>query len=228
VEQIVSVDGYAEDANGGIDFFVNENFPADLDAEQLRMLSGVGAIVVGARTYRMFADFWPWADPGSEPVAAPMNQLPKFVVSSTLESAPWGDETRPRLRGDGVGAVSELRRNFDANIIVWGSLTLTDALFRAGEVDLLRLWAMPVLLGAGRSFSPADPRERDDCRRPEPKRSVVAWCCSNTTLRRSLSDHAMGRGTGWSYASRQAGAVTFPRCTKWCCCGTFRIWSAHG
>src|SRR5687767_5775647 len=90
VEQIVSLDGYAEDADGGIDFFVNANWINEADTEQLRMLSGVAAIVFGAKTYRMFADYWPSADPAAEPVATPIRELPKFVVSSTLESAPWG------------------------------------------------------------------------------------------------------------------------------------------
>lgn len=161
VEQIVSLDGYAEDANGSIDFFVNEKFSGDVDAEQLGMLAGVGAIVMGARTYEIFAEFWPWADPAAQAAAAPMNHLPKFVVSSTLQSAPWGDDDSVEiLRGDGVTAVSDLRGKLDAHVIVWGSLTLTDALFRAGAVDFLRLWVMPVLLGAGRSFSPGDPGVR--------------------------------------------------------------------
>lgn len=157
VEQIVSADGYAEDAGGGIDFFVNASWGSDVDDEQLRMLSGVGAIVFGAKTYRMFADYWPSADPTAEPVAKPINELPKFVVSSTLESAPWGaDGSVEILRGGGVAAVRSLRQRFGGNLIVWGSLTLTDALFRAGEVDLLRQRVVPVLLGRGRSIAPED------------------------------------------------------------------------
>ncbi len=69
VEQIVSVDGYAEDADGSIDFFVNADWVNEVDTEQLRMLSGVSAIVLGERTNRMFADYWPTADPVAEPVA---------------------------------------------------------------------------------------------------------------------------------------------------------------
>ena len=66
VEQIVSVDGYAEDANGGIGFFGNASWINEVDTEQLQMLSGVAAIVFGAKTYRMFADYWPRADPAAE------------------------------------------------------------------------------------------------------------------------------------------------------------------
>jgi dihydrofolate reductase len=157
VEQIVSVDGYAEDADGGIGFFVNASWINEADTEQLRMLSGVAAIVFGAKTYRMFADYWPSADPAVEPVATPIRELSKFVVSSSLESAPWGpNDSVEILRGDGVTAVRGLRHRFTGNLIVWGSLSLSDALLRAGEVDVLRLRVLPVLIGRGRSFTASD------------------------------------------------------------------------
>lgn len=157
VEQIVSVDGYAEDALGGIGFFDNASWINEADTEQLRMLSGVAAIVLGARTYRMFADYWPSADPSAEPVATPIRELPKFAVSSTLETAPWGaHDSVEILRGDGVVAVRSLRQRFSGDLIVWGSLSLCDALLRADEVDVLRLRVIPVLLGRGRSFAPSD------------------------------------------------------------------------
>jgi dihydrofolate reductase len=157
VEQIVSVDGYAEDADGGIGFFVNASWINEVDTEQLQMLSGVAAIVFGAKTYRMFADYWPSADPAAEPVATPIRELPKFVVSSSLESAPWGaNDSVEILRGDGVAAVRGLRQRFTGNLIVWGSLSLSHALLRAGEVDVLRLRVLPVLIGRGRSFTASD------------------------------------------------------------------------
>jgi dihydrofolate reductase len=157
VEQIISADGYAEDTNGSINFFVNANWINEADTEQLRMLSDVAAIVLGAKTYRMFADYWPSANPAVEPVSARINELPKFVVSSTLESAPWGvDDSAEVLRGDAVAAVRGLRNRFTGNLIVWGSLSLSDELLRAGEVDVLRLRVIPILLGDGRSFAPSD------------------------------------------------------------------------
>lgn len=158
VEQIVSLDGYAEDAHGGIDFFEADVTRINAaDAAQLRMVSGLAAIVLGRRTYRMFADYWPAADPVAEPIAIALNELPKFVVSSTLDAAPWGSR-RPAeiLHGDGVAAVQGLRERLAGDLVVWGSLTLTDALLRAAAVDVLRLRIVPVLLGRGRSFAPPD------------------------------------------------------------------------
>jgi dihydrofolate reductase len=160
VEQIVSADGFAADADGGIDFFevlVRPDADGEVhlnDAEQLAYVAQADAILFGATTYRMFADYWPGVDPDVERVAEPIARLPKFVVSNTLAAAPWGDGEIEILRGDGVQAVAELKQRF-ATIIVWGSLVLTDALFEAGLVDELHLRVLPVLLGSGRSFTPA-------------------------------------------------------------------------
>ena len=55
-----------------------------------------------------------------------------------------------------MAAVRSLRHRFTGDLIVWGSLSLSDALLRADEVDVLRLRVVPVLLGRGRSFTPSD------------------------------------------------------------------------
>jgi dihydrofolate reductase len=159
VEQIVSADGYAADADGGIGFFEAVDGLDATDHEQLAWLEGVEAILLGANTYRMFAGYWPVADPAVEPVAEPIARLPKHVVSNTLERAPWGDGEIEVLRGDAATSVADLKDRFDA-IVLWGSLQLTDALFEAGLVDELRLRVVPVLIGAGRSFTPASLGQR--------------------------------------------------------------------
>ncbi|RXZ47239.1 reductase [Agromyces fucosus] len=168
VEQIVSVDGYAADLDGGLDFIGTARGGNPNDHDQLAFLADVDAILLGANTYRMFADYWPVADPEVQVVAEPINRLPKFVMSNTLETAPWGDGSIEILRGPATEAVAELKTRHE-HIVVWGSLTLADALFRAGLVDVLRLRVVPVLIGAGRPFTPADlgdrPLELDDVAR---------------------------------------------------------------
>lgn len=158
VEQIISADGYAAERDGSIDFFVNARAINEADLDQLQLLEQVRAIVLGRTTYGMFASYWPDADPRQEPVAAPLNALPKYVISNTLSRAPWGEhgDSATVLRGDGVASVRALRERVDGDLIVWGSLTLCEALMRAGEVDVLRLRMVPVLIGAGRSFCPRD------------------------------------------------------------------------
>lgn len=155
VDQTVSADGFAADRGGDLDFVRQGGDFSATEPEQLRMLDGASAILLGANTYRIFADYWPSADPSVQRAAVPMNTLPKHVVSSTLRDAPWGDLAPAIVEsGDVTVVVERLRDRYDGDIVVWGSLTLTDALFRAGVVDVLRLRVVPVLLGSGRPVAP--------------------------------------------------------------------------
>lgn len=155
VEQIVSSDGFAQDSDGGMKFMTVAE-PDDADDDQLRMLERVDAIVFGRTTYGMFADYWPDADRERYPVAVPIEALPKHVVSNTLEVAPWADGEIAIEAGDGVESLRRLRGQYTGDLIIWGSLSLTDALFRAREVDVLRLRIVPTLIGAGRGPTPED------------------------------------------------------------------------
>ncbi len=159
VEQIVSADGYAASRDGGLEFFGvteggTEGEADEADQDQLEFLEDVDAILLGANTYRMFADYWPTADARLEPVAVPINALPKLVFSNSLSEAPWGATAAEVVDGDPAGAVAALKDRFP-HIVVWGSLQLTFGLFEAGLVDRLRLRVVPALLGFGRSFTPS-------------------------------------------------------------------------
>jgi riboflavin biosynthesis pyrimidine reductase len=75
----------------------------------------------------------------------------------TMLAAPWGTYAPAILeRGDAASAVAAVRDRYRQDIIVWGSLTLTAALFRAGLVDRLRLRSVPRLIGAGIPVAPPD------------------------------------------------------------------------
>jgi dihydrofolate reductase len=156
VEQIITADGFVQDSDGGMKFM--DAAPIDsTDSEQLEMLERVGAIVLGRNTYEMFVDYWPTVDPRDEPVAEKINSLPKHVVSRTIETAPWGGRTAAVVEsGDPVDTLRRLRSEVDGDVLVWGSLQLTDALFRVGLVDVLRLRCIPSLIGSGRGPTPSD------------------------------------------------------------------------
>lgn len=156
VEQIITADGFVQDSDGGRKFM--NAAPIDsTDSDQLGLLERTGAIVLGRKTYEMFVDYWPAVDPTDEPVAALVNSLPKHVVSNTIEVAPWGAHRAAIVEpGDPVAALSRLRTDVDGEVLVWGSLQLTDALFTAGLVDVLRLRQIPSLIGDGRGPTPRD------------------------------------------------------------------------
>jgi dihydrofolate reductase len=155
VEQIVSADGFAAEPDGGLRFMEATMAEGLVDDGQLAMLEDVDAILLGRRTYEMFAGYWPTADAAVEPVAEPIARLPKLVLSSTLERAPWGDGEIEVVRPDptAADAVRALQGRF-GSIIVWGSLSLANALLEAGLVDRLRLRTTPALIGDGLRITP--------------------------------------------------------------------------
>jgi dihydrofolate reductase len=80
-------------------------------------------------------------------VGGRLNTVPKYVVSSTLETPDWNNSTV--LKGDPVGEVSKLKEALDGEIVVAGSFQLLRALMEHDLVDELRLKVFPVVLGAG-------------------------------------------------------------------------------
>ena len=157
VQQFVSADGFAGDPSGEFALFDGAGSSDELDNETLARLESVEAIVLGANTYRMFAAYWPTPDSDQELLAARINELPKIVVSTTLTEAPWGEHDPAMVVADDPAeAVRRLKLDLPGDLIVWGSLTLTDTLFAARLVDIVRIVVLPKVLGRGRSAFPAE------------------------------------------------------------------------
>ena len=156
VHQFVSVDGFAADDDEGFSLFAGDDGSTDeLDNETLARLEGVDAILLGANTYRMFAAYWPTPESDAEILAPRINELPKIVFSTSLSEAPWGPHDPALLvADDAVEAIRRLKLDLPGDLIVWGSLSLTDALFSAGLVDVVRLVVVPRVLGSGRTAFP--------------------------------------------------------------------------
>jgi dihydrofolate reductase len=76
------------------------------------------------------------------------NNMPKYVVSSTLEDAEWNNSTV--LKGDVAEEVGKLRQEQAGDIVVHGSARLVQTLIDHGLVDELRLMVFPIVLGSGR------------------------------------------------------------------------------
>jgi dihydrofolate reductase len=157
VHQFVSVDGFAADDDAGFSLFADHDGSTDeLDNETLARLESVDAILLGANTYRMFAAYWPTPDSDAEILAPRINELPKIVFSTSLSEAPWGEhEPAMVVSDDAVEAIRRLKHDLPGDLVVWGSLTLTDALFSADLVDVVRLVVVPRVLGSGRTAFPA-------------------------------------------------------------------------
>ncbi|MFF1384307.1 dihydrofolate reductase family protein [Arthrobacter sp. NPDC058288] len=107
-------------------------------------MAGMDALLLGRRTYDIFAAYWPHED-GS--IARLFNSLPKYVASRRTPALEWAGSTL--LGPDAVAAVRELRDRHE-NIHVIGSLDFVQTLFAERLFDRLTLWVYPILLGGGK------------------------------------------------------------------------------
>ena len=114
--------------------------------EQTADYAASDALLLGRRTYEVFAASWPQR--GSEVANADwMNNTPKYVASTTVESPEWENTTV--LEGDVREAVSRLKQEDGETMTLNGSATLLRPLLSAGLVDEVRLLLHPVVLGSG-------------------------------------------------------------------------------
>jgi dihydrofolate reductase len=150
VTEFVSLDGVMEDPGGAEGFrYGGWTFEIERGEEgdkfKLDETMAAEALLLGRVTYEGFAAAWPERE---GEFADKFNQMPKYVVSSTLKDPEWGNTTV--LEGDLATAVAELKESQDGEIQVPGSCSLAQALIEADLVDELRLMVFPVVLGTGR------------------------------------------------------------------------------
>jgi dihydrofolate reductase len=150
VTEFISVDGVIEDPGGAEDFkHSGWSFEFDRGEEgnqfKLDETRNSAALLLGRKTYEGFAEAWPSRE---GEFADLFNNMPKYVVSSTLKDPEWTNTTV--LDGDLVDSVSKLRDELDGDIVVHGSGQLVQALVEKGLVDELRLMVFPVVLGSGK------------------------------------------------------------------------------
>jgi class 3 adenylate cyclase len=110
-------------------------------------LAGADAILLGRRTWQIWAAFWPTAT-GDDWLAERINGLPKYVVSRTLRRADWTNSTI--ISGDIAAEVAKLKAQPGGELVVYGSPDLVDELLRHDLVDEYRLLVYPVILGSGK------------------------------------------------------------------------------
>ena len=156
VTEFVTLDGVAqapgapdEDREGG---FPHGGWQAPLLGEEagaamFAQATSMRALLLGRRTYEIFAGYWPKA-PAEIPFTGLLNAVPKYVASRTLaEPLEWAGSSL--VTGDLAAGVTALKERH-AEVHVIGSLGLVQSLLRHGLVDRLNLWVYPLVLGSGK------------------------------------------------------------------------------
>ncbi|NGP07630.1 dihydrofolate reductase [Rhodococcus sp. 14C212] len=121
-------------------------------AELHRQDSESDALVLGRRTFEDFRGYWPGRTDDPTGISAYLDQVQKYVVSSTVTDPQWQHTTV--LSAEPLAAIRALKARPGRDIVVTGSISLCHALIEAGLVDEYRLFVHPVVQGRGRRLFP--------------------------------------------------------------------------
>ena len=141
VYELLSLDGVAEDP----DSFITE-WDDVMDANLAAVIAAQDAVILGRRSYREWAEFWP--DSKIQPFAAFINGVTKHVATSTPLDQEWANAMA--LDGGLVEFVRDLKQQPGGDIGVHASISVAQALLAADVVDELRLVIAPRIVGRGR------------------------------------------------------------------------------
>lgn len=148
VHEFITLDGVIEDPRWTMDYPFDPKMGAAIGA----IMGASRGLLLGRRTYEMFAPAWSGRTAEQDPGAPFMNNSTKYVVSSTLRSADWSNSVI--LGPYSAEAIRGLKDSIDGDLYVSGSATLVGALLADGLVDELHLFVFPLTLGAGLRLFP--------------------------------------------------------------------------
>ncbi|MBY8828968.1 dihydrofolate reductase family protein [Hephaestia mangrovi] len=109
------------------------------------LFGGAYDLLLGRKTYEIFAAYWPYVDDGN-PIAKGFNAATKYVLTRGDDPLPW--ENSHRLAD--IAAVAALKQGDGPDLIIQGSSTLYPTLLEAGLLDQLTTLTYPVVLGPGK------------------------------------------------------------------------------
>jgi dihydrofolate reductase len=109
-------------------------------------IAGEFDMLLGRRTYQIFAGYWP--DHDDDPIGKAFNKATKYVVTRSLQQLDW--KPSHRIGGDVANDVRQLKASNGPELHIWGSSNLLQTLIAADLIDEHRIWVFPVLLGGGK------------------------------------------------------------------------------
>ena len=122
-------------------------FDDSLDQAMLGQLRPPFDVVLGRKTYEIFAAYWPYQNSEENPIAASLNTAKKYVASHTLQKLDWQHSTL--LQGDVAHELQTIKQQDGPALQVHGSANLVQTLLKHDLVDELLLMIFPITLGTG-------------------------------------------------------------------------------
>ncbi len=141
--------GPDEDPSGGFSLggWTAPYFDDDLGDMAKKQLDTPFSLLLGRRTYEIFAAYWPYVD-AKNPFTGPFNSAKKYVASRTLRSLGWSNAEL--IKGDVAKEVKKLKEQAGPELHVYGSGNLIQTLMKHDLVDEIRLKIFPITLGKGK------------------------------------------------------------------------------
>src|SRR5262245_16046843 len=149
ITENITLDGSIEMLD---DWFDPQLQDEDLLEESHGQDAQADALLVGRQTFEDFRGYWPKQTDDPTGVTAYLNQVAKYVVSSTMTDPGWQNSTV--LSGDAVEQANALKSQAGKDIVLTGSISLAHALIAGGVVDEYRLFVYPAVQGRGRRLFP--------------------------------------------------------------------------
>jgi dihydrofolate reductase len=149
ITQNITLDGSIEMLD---DWFDPQLQDDELLAETHRQDEKCDAMLLGRRTFEDFRGYWPNQTDDRTGIAGYLNDVAKYVVSTTMTDPQWRNSTV--IDTDPVRRVNELKTEPGMDIVLTGSISLAHTLISAGVVDEYRLSVHPVVQGRGRRLFP--------------------------------------------------------------------------
>ncbi|MGZ4205838.1 MAG: dihydrofolate reductase family protein [Actinomycetota bacterium] len=143
--EFISVDGVVEEPGE----WSMSYFTPEVGAAIGAIMATSDAMMMGRRQYEQWSEYWPTKTDADDQFAGYINNVRKYVVSSTLEEVGWNNCTL--IDGSNLAKeIAELKAQPGKDIAISGSITLVESLLHEGLLDELQLILYPVVVGSGR------------------------------------------------------------------------------
>jgi dihydrofolate reductase len=143
VHEFITLDGVIEAPRWTMDYGFDPRMGEAIGG----IMGSSRGLLLGRHTYEQFAPAWSGRTADEDPGAPFMNETPKYVVSSTLQTADWEPSTL--LGAYSAKVIGDLKQRVEGNLYVSGSGTLVRSMLADGLVDQLHLFVYPLALGSG-------------------------------------------------------------------------------
>jgi dihydrofolate reductase len=104
-------------------------------------------LLLGRRTYEIFAAFWPYQN---DVIGEKFNRINKYVVATTPIDTSWKNSIL--IKENVVNELKKLKEQDGPDLLVHGSSRLVQTLFENSLVDVLHTWTYPITLGTGKKL----------------------------------------------------------------------------